>query len=105
MNTPDYDLVIIGCGPAGSTTARIAAERGLRVLLVDKRQELGAPIQCSGALSANALEEAGIEPAPEFVHAPVYGFDVYNEAGEQTTIDYRQLKPDKYGSEPGKKPL
>ncbi len=105
MLTPDYDLIVVGCGPAGSTTARIAAARGLRVLLVDKRQELGAPIQCSGALSANALEEAGIEPAVEFVHSPVYGFDVYNENGAQTTVDYRQLKPDKYGLGPGLKPL
>ena len=105
MNTLDYDLIIIGCGPAGSTTARIAAQRGLRVLLVDKRQELGAPIQCSGALSAHALEEAGVLPEAEFVQEAVYGFGIYNQAGEQTTIDYRQLKPDKYGEAPDKKPL
>lgn len=105
MNPVDYDLVIIGCGPAGATTARTASKQGLRVLMVDKRQELGAPIQCSGALSAHALEEVDIEPAPEFIHEAVYGFGVYNEAGEQTTIDYRQIKPDKYGTEPGKKPL
>ncbi len=105
MQTLDYDIVIIGCGPAGSTTARIAAQRGLRVLLVDKRQELGAPIQCSGALSAHALEEAGITPEAEFVLESVYGFGIYNQAGEQTTIDYRQIKPDKYGSGPDKKPL
>lgn len=105
MISVDYDIVVIGCGPAGATTARIAAQQGLRVLLVDKRQELGAPIQCSGALSAHALEESGISPEPEFIHEPVYGFGVYNEAGEHTTIDYRCLKPDKYGAEPGKKPL
>jgi digeranylgeranylglycerophospholipid reductase len=52
----DYDIVVVGAGPTGSTTARIAAESGLNVLLVDKRQELGAPIQCSGAVSAHALK-------------------------------------------------
>jgi len=105
MQTLDYDIIIIGCGPAGSTTARIAAQRGLRVLLVDKRQELGAPIQCSGALSAHALEEADVLPEAEFVLEAVYGFGIYNQAGEQTTIDYRQIKPDKYGAAPDKKPL
>lgn len=105
MNPVDYDIVVIGCGPAGATTARTAARQGMKVLLVDKRQELGAPIQCSGALSAHALEEAEIEPAPEFIHEAVYGFGVYNEAGEQTTIDYRNIKPDKYGTGPDKKPL
>lgn len=101
----DYDIVVIGCGPAGATTARIAAEKGLRVLLLDKRQELGAPIQCSGALSSNALEEAGIPPDSEFVQEDVYGFGVYNEAGEQTVLDYRKFKPDKYGSGKEQKPL
>lgn len=105
MNFVDFDIVIIGCGPAGTTTARIAAQKGLSVLLVDKRQELGAPIQCSGALSANALQEAGIDPNTEFIQEPVYGFNVYNEVGENTVIDYRTSKPQKYGSGLSKRPL
>lgn len=105
MNSTDYDIVIIGCGPAGSTTARVAAQKGLKVLLVDKRQELGAPIQCSGALSAGALEDCDIEPSSEFVQEAVYGFSVYNELGEKTVLDYRNLKPEKYGTEASKKPL
>jgi digeranylgeranylglycerophospholipid reductase len=103
MSPVDYDITVIGSGPAGSTTARLAAERGLKVLLIDKRQELGAPIQCSGALSAHALEEAGVAPDDEFVLEPVYGFAVYHAGGERTTIDYRLLKPEKYGA--GRQPL
>ena len=107
LSMPDsqYDLVIIGSGPAGSTTARFAAQHGLKVLLVDKRQELGAPIQCSGAVSRHALEEVGITPDAEFIHEPIYGFGIYNGRGEKTTIDYRRLKPEEYGPEDGKKPL
>ncbi|MCB0558040.1 MAG: NAD(P)/FAD-dependent oxidoreductase [Lewinellaceae bacterium] len=105
MSTSQYDLVIIGSGPAGATTARFAAEQGLKVLLVDKRQELGAPIQCSGAVSRHALEEVGVAPEEEFIHEPIYGFGIYNEKGEKKTIDYRQLKAEEYGQEEGKKPL
>ncbi len=101
----DYDVVIIGCGPAGSTTARVAAKKGLKVLLVDKRQELGAPIQCSGALSNSALEESDIDPSAEFVQESVFGFSVYDEIGTQSILDYRSLKPEKYGLGVGKKPL
>ncbi|MGB3802219.1 MAG: NAD(P)/FAD-dependent oxidoreductase [Lewinella sp.] len=101
----NYDVLIVGSGPAGSTTARFAAEAGLRVLLVDKRQELGAPIQCSGAISRHALEAAGIVPDDEFIHEAIYGFAIYDEEGQRTVHDYRQLKPEEYGSEPGKKPL
>lgn len=90
--TIDYDVVVIGSGPAGATTARIAAERGLHVLLVDKRQELGAPIQCSGAVSANALNEAGVMPNEEFVSTSIYGFKVYDTDGHATTVDYRKYR-------------
>lgn len=100
-----YDLLVVGSGPAGATTARIASERGLRVLLIDKRQELGAPIQCSGAVSGHALEEVGLSPEEEFVQEAIYGFSIYNQEGQKTTIDYRQLKPDEYGTGEGKKPL
>lgn len=100
-----YDVVVIGSGPAGATTARIAAEQNLRVLLVDKKQELGSPIQCSGAVSHHALEATGVFPDPEFIHEPIYGFAIYNQIGEQTTIDYRKLKPAEYGPGDERKPL
>ena len=100
-----YDLAIIGAGPAGSTTARLAAEQGLRVLLIDKRQELGAPIQCSGAISRHALLENGVQPDDEFIHEAIYGFKIYDQAGTATTVDYRALKGEEYGTGPGKVPL
>jgi digeranylgeranylglycerophospholipid reductase len=97
--------VVIGAGPAGTTAARFAAANGLTVLLVDKKQELGAPIQCSGAVSANALEQVNIHPDTEFVHEAIYGFSIYNTKGEKTVIDYREIKPGEYGTKEGTKPL
>src|SRR2546422_10421309 len=41
-----YDVIVVGSGPAGATAARYAARRGLKVLLVDKRKEIGVPVQC-----------------------------------------------------------
>jgi digeranylgeranylglycerophospholipid reductase len=96
----DYDLVVVGSGPAGATTARIAAESGLKVLLVDKKQELGAPIQCSGAVSAHALGDVGVIPDDEFVSASIFGFKIYDSDGYSKTQDYRKLKPDEYKGKP-----
>ena len=42
-----YDIVIIGAGPAGSCAAQAAAQRGARVLLIDRRQRVGIPVQCA----------------------------------------------------------
>ncbi len=35
----EYDVIVVGAGPAGSITARTAAEGGLDVLLIEKRQD------------------------------------------------------------------
>ncbi len=96
----DYDVVVVGSGPAGATTARFAATCGLRVLLVDKKQELGAPIQCSGAVSAHALGDADVAPNPEFVLTAINGFVVYDEDGNHTVLNYRELKPENYADKP-----
>lgn len=41
-----YDVIVVGAGPAGSSAARAAAERGLEVLLVDRELEVGVPDKC-----------------------------------------------------------
>jgi len=50
-----YDLVVVGGGPAGATAARFAAECGLSVLLVDRRQEIGSPVQCAEGVGHEML--------------------------------------------------
>jgi flavin-dependent dehydrogenase len=45
-----YDIIVIGAGPAGSTAATYAAQWGKAVLLVDKKKDLGVPLQCGGFL-------------------------------------------------------
>ncbi len=98
-----FDIVVIGSGPAGATVARIAASQHLKVLMIDKKQELGAPVQCSGAVSAHAIEHVGLQPDGEFINEEIYGFRIFNAAGVSTDLDYRQIKSDNYG--PDKKGL
>jgi len=46
-----YDVVIVGSGPAGSVTGRFAAEAGAKVLILERRQEIGAPVLCGEGIS------------------------------------------------------
>ncbi|RXA19650.1 geranylgeranyl reductase family protein [Methanosarcina sp. MSH10X1] len=50
--TPEasYDVIVVGAGPAGSTSALYAAKSGASVLFLDKKREIGSPIQCAGFL-------------------------------------------------------
>tara|TARA_B100000686_G_scaffold352750_1_gene455831 strand:+ start:2171 stop:3271 length:1101 start_codon:yes stop_codon:yes gene_type:complete len=48
-----WDVIIVGGGPAGSTTARYAAQGGLSVLVVDGRDPIGSPLQCGELVPTN----------------------------------------------------
>lgn len=49
----DYDVVIIGGGPAGSTVARYAAQSGVSVVVIDSRKSIGTPLQCGELVPTN----------------------------------------------------
>jgi len=46
-----YDVVIVGAGPAGSSAAQAAARKGAKVLLIDRKQCIGVPMQCAEFVS------------------------------------------------------
>ena len=50
----DFDVIVVGAGPAGSTAARILADNGHHVLLLDRRKKVGIPVQCGGLLPSPA---------------------------------------------------
>src|SRR5687768_2195869 len=51
----DYDVLIVGAGPAGSFAAERLAKAGIRVALFDGRPE-GEPKACGGGVTAKALK-------------------------------------------------
>lgn len=59
-----YDIVVVGAGPAGSTAALYAAGKGASVLLLDKKREIGSPIQCAGFIP-DASEVQALLPNAE----------------------------------------
>jgi digeranylgeranylglycerophospholipid reductase len=61
-----WDVVVVGAGPAGSVAARAAAEGGAATLLLDRRPELGHPVQCGEFLPA-ASELADLFDCPELI--------------------------------------
>ncbi len=61
-----YDVIVAGAGPAGSITAKEAADRGLDVLLIEKRQEIGEPIRCAEGITVEGLRDF-MEPDPRWI--------------------------------------
>ncbi|MBW6517333.1 MAG: NAD(P)/FAD-dependent oxidoreductase [ANME-2 cluster archaeon] len=75
-----YDVIVVGAGPGGSQTARTAALKGLDVLLIEKRQQIGDPVRCAEGVNKEYLKEY-IEPDPAWISAEVKGSKIYSPDG------------------------
>ena len=62
-----FDVLIVGAGPAGSTTAYRLAHAGAHVLLLD-RARFPRDKPCGGAISTRALRELPLDPHPVIEH-------------------------------------
>ena len=62
MSAPDWDVIVIGAGPAGALAAHQLASHGLQVLLVEKRAFPRWKIcgSCLNGVALRALEQAGL---------------------------------------------
>jgi len=55
----EWDVVVVGAGPAGCSVAEKIAGAGFKVLILEENKRVGEPVQCSGLVSPRTLELAG----------------------------------------------
>lgn len=77
----DYDIVVVGAGPAGSSTARWAARNGARVLMLEKRQEIGSPVRCGEGISRAWLDSVDLKLDSKSVACEVKGAKIISPNG------------------------
>jgi len=83
-----YDIVVVGAGPGGSGAAYHAARKGLRVLMVEKRQEIGAPKRCGEGLSRGGLKRIGFDFDPSWARREIKGATAIAPNGRRVVVDY-----------------
>jgi digeranylgeranylglycerophospholipid reductase len=79
-----YDLVIIGAGFAGLVCARVAAERGLKAAVLDKKPEPGVQLHTTGIMVKEAADELHI---PTQFTRKVRGVRLYAPGMKQVDLD------------------
>lgn len=75
----DYDVIVVGGGPAGSFTAKHIAAQGFRVLVLEEHDLVGEPVQCAGLLSKRAIELSGV--SSKIIINELTGARVYSPLG------------------------
>jgi len=86
MSKPD--IIVVGSGPAGSTTARFLAEEGFKVKILEAKSHVGIPVRCGEAVARDTFEDILKIPMPEnAVRSTIEGFRVFSP--NMKSIDYR----------------
>ncbi|OYT29061.1 geranylgeranyl reductase [Thermoplasmatales archaeon ex4572_165] len=80
-----YDVVVVGGGPAGSVTARFAAEAGAKVLIVDRRPEIGIPVLCGEGISQR-IDGWGMLEGTDWIASKMDGAKIFSPDDTLVTL-------------------
>jgi len=92
------DVLVVGGGPLGNTAARFAAKNcSGKVMVIEKRQEIGSPVRCGEGISLSWLDELDIKKIDHFINKKVLGAKLYSPSGYQMTIG-KEIAGDEVGA-------
>ena len=81
MLDENFDVVVIGAGPAGSRTAALTARAGLSTLLLEKRKKIGFPVRCAEGIGPRKDVERFLELDDDLISSTVEGIAVVSPGG------------------------
>ncbi|CAD6515058.1 Geranylgeranyl reductase [metagenome] len=80
----NYDLVVVGGGPAGSSVAYEAAKNGIKVALLEKEETIAHSVRTSGVTWIESIKEFGI---PDDFYNPIKNYSFCSPNNEVTITD------------------
>ncbi len=81
----EWDVIVIGAGPAGCFTAMQIVPFGFKVLIIEEHQEIGWPVQCAGLISPRTMELAGVDKSVLINH--LTGFRVFSPLSASLDVE------------------
>ncbi|MDI6887617.1 MAG: NAD(P)/FAD-dependent oxidoreductase [Candidatus Thermoplasmatota archaeon] len=94
-----YDVAIVGASAIGCYTAKLIAEKGFSVILLEEHCEIGYPVQCAGLVSPRVIEITNAKRAilKEFKSAKIRSSneELFVEAKDTKAVAIDRAKFDK----------
>jgi digeranylgeranylglycerophospholipid reductase len=81
MLDENFDVIVIGAGPAGSRTAALTAGAGLSTLLLEKRKRIGFPVRCAEGIGPRRDIERFLDLDDDLISSEIDGFAVISPGG------------------------
>ncbi|MCR4368550.1 MAG: NAD(P)/FAD-dependent oxidoreductase [archaeon] len=83
----EYDVIVIGAGPAGGSCALHCARNGLSVMILEEHEKIGEPVHCGECLSLYAVKNTGINPPQSVISEHVKGVRVVFPDGTASVLN------------------
>jgi len=80
-NELNFDVVVVGAGPAGSSAAHSASKNGMRVALLEKEESIAQTVRTSGVTWIDSIKEFGI---PKDCYNPIKNYTFCSPNNEIT---------------------
>ncbi len=95
LMSEQFDVIVVGCGPAGATAAYRMGQAGAKVLVLDKAREFPREKPCGGGLSARLLDRFPyVRQFLQDGEVPVNPVSrVHLESPDSTRVTYQQGEP------------
>jgi digeranylgeranylglycerophospholipid reductase len=78
---------VVGAGPAGLIAGEYAARTGAKVLVLDRKREIGNPVRCAEGLGAMNFELINLKPSSDFVMNTVNKAVIFSPSGKKLEIE------------------
>jgi len=82
--TNDYDIIVVGGGPAGGWTASNIARAGFKVAVVEEHQHVGEPVQCAGIITPRVFDMVDFA-SPSIINE-VKGANIFSPTGNKLAV-------------------
>lgn len=86
-----YDVIVVGGRIAGSISSLFASRNGLNVLMIEKRQEIGSPVQCAEGTTPATFETLEMKPSKKFICTEIKGSKVHAPDGRILNVDNEMI--------------
>jgi len=97
-----YDVIVVGGRIGGSVSSLIASQNDLDVLMIEKRQEIGTPVQCAEGTTHSTFETLDMKPKKKFISSEIKGAVAHAPDGRKINLFEYGLMVDNFNLEKSK---